>query len=241
MIEELIRIAKQAGQEILKIYKNGYDVHKKRDKSPVTTADIASNKIICSELKKKFPDIPIVSEETLHRNQSVTSFFLIDPLDGTKEFINRNGEFTINIAFLQENKPIMGVIYAPVLGLLYYSDGNASYKIRGKHKQKIIKKTTSETLIVMGSSSHFSQETEDYLNSLNTKYRIIHKGSSIKFCYVADGSADLYPRLGTTMEWDTAAAHAILKTSGANIYDFKTGQELQYNKKNFINNWFIAR
>lgn len=232
-----------AGQEILKIYNNpaaDFFVERKGDNSPLTIADKAAHKIIMQHLEKT--GIPVLSEKgkTIPYETRATwkIFWLVDPLDGTKEFIKRNGEFTVNIALVQNGKPVMGVIYVPVKKTLYTGDAEmGAWKMKDaaqpvtvetlqKKGEKLPCTTHPEKYVVAGSRSHMNPETEAYYNALKTKYpnmEIISKGSSLKICLVAEGSAHEYPRFGPTMEWDTAAGHAIAKATGKNIWIVKPG------------------
>ncbi len=251
-VDLLINVAKQAGKEILKIYGTDFEIEQKKTdsfdegESPLTKADTASNDIIIRSLKEKYPDIPILSEENkevdYQERKDWKRFWLIDPLDGTKEFIKRNGEFTVNIALIDNKKTVFGVVYVPVTDVVYYGNDCGSYKIENGEKIKLpVLNYKREKIIVVASRSHFNDETKEYVESLGKEYELVSKGSSLKLCIVAEGKADIYPRLGPTMEWDTAAAHAIVKFAGKNVYDFKTHRELQYNKESLLNPWFIVK
>lgn len=261
-IETAINAALHAGNEILKIYNSeDFEINTKTDKSPVTAADINSNNKIIEFLLDT--EIPFVSEESnileydKRKNQNI--FWLIDPLDGTKEFINRNGEFTVNIALIENGKPVAGVIYAPVLKELYFSHLSVgAFKIENifvvKNQifslddlltlaAKLPSKEKRENLIVISSKSHITPENEAYIKKLSEKHpdiKTISKGSSLKICILAEGKADIYPRFGLTSEWDTAAGHAILKAAGGNVFNAKTHDEIYYNKENILNPYFIA-
>jgi 3'(2'), 5'-bisphosphate nucleotidase len=256
-LSKLIDISKIAGDEIMKIYEGYIQVQEKESesfesgKSPLTNADIKSNEIICNGLKENYPNIPIISEENKEIDYSIRRewkyFWLIDPLDGTKEFIKKNGEFTVNIALIKDGFPIIGVVYAPVKKTIYFGDTlNGSFRI-GEDKQKIKLNSVEkkeEGIRIVASKSHFTKETEEFVNNLKKEYGsvdLVNAGSSLKLCLVAEGSADIYPRLGPTMEWDTAAAHAVVKFSGKNVYDFSTNKELRYNKENLLNPYFIVK
>ena len=241
-IDTIIEIARSAGNAIMDIYNNShFDVRIKDDSSPLTTADIASNKIIIESLKKFTPKIPILSEEGSNTPFNIRSkwetFWLIDPLDGTKEFIKRNGEFTVNIALIHKNQPIFGVIYAPALEELYWgSQEFGSYKVGSSFSQqrmKVCKKAPKKVRIVT-SRSHKNKELENLLEKLEL-VEIVSRGSSLKFCLVANGDADLYPRLGPTSEWDTAAGDAIVRYAGGSTCDLSS-KELIYNSKDSILN-----
>ncbi len=261
LLQTAIKASISAGIEILKIYgSNDFDVQLKSDDSPLTKADLASN----NEIKKylESTSIPVLSEEEkeidFHIRKTWSGFWMVDPLDGTKEFIKKNGEFTVNIALIENNKPVIGVIYTPVTDELFFaSPGIGSYKLENAKKQvdyedfdNLISRSTKlpvlrndNCFIAVGSRSHMSVEAEDYINSFKNKYdkiQILSKGSSLKLCLIAEGLAHVYPRFAPTMEWDIAAGHAIINGSGGIVIDAKTKTELQYNKENLLNPWFIA-
>jgi 3'(2'), 5'-bisphosphate nucleotidase len=252
-INDIIEIAKQAGKETLKIYERDFNIEYKEStyegegKSPLTEADMASHNLIINQLTKLYPDIPILSEESKAIPYEIRKtwkyFWLIDPLDGTKEFIKKNGEFTINIALIHNNKPILGVVYVPVKDILYYADENGSFK-QEKNNEPIKlepKETNNDKLNIVASRSHFNKETKEYIESLGKEYELVSAGSSIKLCLVAEGKADIYPRLGPTMEWDTAAAHAVVNGIGKKVLIYNKEEELNYNKENLLNPWFIVK
>ena len=247
-IEDIKEIAKKAGNAILEIYEKDFEIEYKEDTSPLTEADKASNDIINKGLNQLYPEIPILSEEggeiPYETRKNWSKFFLIDPLDGTKEFIKRNDQFTVNIALIQDNQPIVGVVYAPALDTIYWGEvDKGAWK---EDKEGVVelglKKVLGTTLRVVASASHFTKETKTYIEKWanGKKYEIINSGSSLKLCHVAEDKANIYPRLGPTMEWDTAAAHAIVKASGKNVVEYETEKELTYNKKNLLNPWFIV-
>ena len=249
---KLLSIAREAGEATLEIYNRDFNVEIKDDRSPLTEADKKSNEIIISRLTAEYPRTPFISEETKQTSYETrkdwTHFWLIDPLDGTKEFIKKNGEFTINIALIEKQTPVVGVIYVPVYDIMYYAQkGKGSFKIeKGASAQPISanKETNKEKLIVVGSRSHGGEALNDYIEKRKEEYskvELISSGSSLKFCLVAESKADIYPRTGPTYEWDTAAGHAIVLESGKKVYDFKSGQPLVYNKENLLNGWFIVR
>ncbi|MBI2471504.1 MAG: 3'(2'),5'-bisphosphate nucleotidase CysQ [Planctomycetes bacterium] len=261
-ILDVIRIAKTAGDEILNVYTTDFCIEAKEDQSPLTIADKNSNDVIVDNLKTLYPDIPILSEEGKsipYEERKIWEYFwLVDPLDGTKEFIKRNGEFTVNIALIHKNKPVIGVIYVPVKGLLYFAQEEiGTYKFEGKDNldnfntideltvssQKLPGNTEKMPFTIVGSRSHWSKETEDYIHELKQKYKeinIISAGSSLKFCLVAEAKANVYPRFGPTMEWDTAAGHIIVEEAGGQVIDRKTNLSLKYNKENLLNPWFLV-
>ena len=249
LIESLISISKEAGEAILKIYDlDDLGISHKEDNSPLTLADKASNEVICSQLKELTPDIPILSEEgkdiSFDKRKDWDTFWLIDPLDGTKEFIKKNGEFSVNIALINHFKPILGIVYAPVLDTTWYgSASEGSFKIikNGKpEKINVLKYDDNETVKVVSSRSHSNNTKLDEFLTDYPKHELVFMGSSIKICLVADGSAHIYPRLGPTMEWDTAAAHAVVKFAGGNILDMTDRNELAYNKENLLNPTFLV-
>ncbi len=244
---EIKDLAKVAGEKTLEIYNRDFSVEYKDDQSPLTEADLTSHNIIVNTLENLYPDIPILSEESKEVSYSQRKnwgiFWLIDPLDGTKEFTKKRGEFTVNIALIKGNEPVLGVVYAPVKDITYYGGLNGSFKqINNSKPLKLpIEENEGSKLRVVASKSHFTQETKDYIESLGQNYELVSIGSSLKICLVAEGTADIYPRLGPTMEWDTGAAHAIVKGSGKSIYNFETGEELLYNKENLRNPWFVVK
>lgn len=255
-IKYIINIAAKAGNAIMEIYNKGFDITYKKDKSPITEADKRANEIICSNLRKIYPEIPLFSEENNNipykiRNQW-NYYWLIDPLDGTKEFIKKNGEFTVNIALMNKDRPIKGVIYAPALNLLYYAEsGKGAYRI-DKNKQKcklpIDNFKSDDTIKVVYSKSHSSVETENFIDDLYKKYSkimLLSIGSSLKICQVAEGTADIYPRFAATMEWDIAAGDVIASESRKKLIPYKDGKlldcSMRYNKENLTNCWFVVK
>ena len=251
-IDPIISAALEAGREIMTVYQNTIDVEYKEDKSPLTEADKRSHNIIKKRLAALHPDIPILSEEGADIPYEVRKdwnrYFLIDPLDGTKEFIKRNGEFTVNIALIEDQSPVLGVVYAPAVDVLYHASRNEGvFRKSGEFETKKIEPKPypdSGPISVVGSRSHQSPPFHEYVERLKEQYSpvtIVSKGSSLKICLVADGTADTYPRLGPTMEWDTAAAHAIANEAGKKLYRFQTSEELSYNKKELLNDWFIVK
>ena len=244
-----MELCKEAGSAILDIYAKVDIAHSmKSDNSPLTLADLASNRILYQGLSRT--NIPILSEEgkkipyEIRRDWKL--FWLIDPLDGTKEFINKNGEFTVNIALIQNNSPILGIIYAPVKNLLYYAvKGEGTWKEGTGEKNRIIctRSQDDSNLKVVISRSHNSEEARHFLNSLNRYFNnisLIEAGSSLKFCLLAEGLAHLYPRFGPTMEWDTAAGQIILEEAKGTVLELETYKPLQYNKRSLTNPYFLA-
>lgn len=245
--KNLLEIARRAGEAILDIYgKEDFQVEAKEDESPLTIADQTANKIICDALIDLYPEIPIISEENklldYHTRKDYELCWLVDPLDGTKEFIKRNGEFTVNIALVDRDEVIAGVVYAPVLDEMYYgSRGDGAFLITDKDNRIEANRITmkDQGLQVVCSRSHLSPETAAYMDRLNGPVKV-SKGSSLKFLLLASGNADLYPRLAPTMEWDTAAAQIILEEAGGSVISEETGEKLKYNKENLRNPHFIA-
>jgi len=255
-----IKASLEAGKEILKVYNSNFSFENKKDNSPLTIADKNAHNIINKHLSKT--PFHILSEEGKHASyeerKTWKTLWIVDPLDGTKEFINRNDEFTVNIALVENGIPIMGIIYIPVSGTLYYSCKECgAFKIENLYLNlnfsldEIIKKSkglplnNSERLYtVMVSRSHLSEETKGYLQNLKYKHNEIHTiriGSSIKFCIIAEGLADEYPRNAPTMEWDTAAGHAILNSAGFGIFLKNNKKEITYNKADLLNPYFIVK
>ena len=246
---ELLELAKKAallaGQEILKIYDQDFTVTLKDDLSPLTIADQNANTIIEKILTKS--SIPILSEEgreiPFKERKSWSRLWIVDPLDGTKEFVKRNGEFTVNIALIENGNPVVGVIYVPVTKVLYFSSEEGAFKKYNNVMQRLPIISNRKNFIAVGSRSHKSSETKAYFDSLVKKYgdiEVISMGSSLKICLVAEGKADVYPRFAPTMEWDTAAGHAIANSSGKKLIDYTTQKEMRYNRENLLNNWFIV-
>jgi len=241
------QIAVDAGKEILKIYNKPFTSKMKKDKSPVTKADLVANDLICKRLQSINPKIQIISEEGKKKFSEKTNiFWLVDPLDGTKEFIKKNGEFTVNIALIKNCRPIYGVIYLPVKKEIYFTQNKSAYfsiidhKNSYKSKKKIkVKKRTGINNRVLLLSRSYSRNIELSKKHFKTD-KVIFSGSSIKFCLIASGKGNIYPRLGTTMEWDTAAGHAILNAAGGSVTTLDR-KVLKYGKKGFKNPSFIAK
>jgi len=249
-----------AGDAVLEVYNRDFKIDYKGDSSPLTEADLVSNKIINDVLS--VTDIPILSEENKMVDYSLRkdwdSCWIVDPIDGTKEFIKKNGEFTINVALVSEGKTKLGVIYVPVTRELYYTNDSKtnSFKtvvpegdyelseILFKEEDKNIpSKDDKASLNVVGSRSHMNDETLEFVENLKTEYKevnIVSKGSSLKFCLVAEGKADVYPRFAPTMEWDTAAGQAICEAAGLKVIDQETKQTMVYNRENLLNSYFLV-
>lgn len=243
-------LALQAGDKIMEIYAAAdFDVRAKSDQSPVTAADVAADAIISAGLRAAFPDVALVTEEqAASHTQDVSTFLIVDPLDGTKEFIKRRGDFTVNIAYVVDGQPQRGIVYAPAKERLFYTDatGQAVEETGPFDKDTIgetsplsVSRPDNNALLVVASKSHRDQATDDYIDKYSVR-DMRSAGSSLKFCLVATGEADLYPRLGRTMEWDTAAGHAVLVGAGGEVVRFDDHTPLRYGKPGFANPFFIA-
>ena len=249
-----------AGRAILEVYNSdNFDLEFKKDNSPLTLADRKAHNIIMEHLTET--GIPVLSEEgkdiLFEERKNWKQFWLVDPLDGTKEFVKKNGEFTVNIALIENGKPVMGVIYVPVTDVLYYGEaGNGSFIVENALKYKSFHEialsarrlpegNNDETFKVVASRSHINAETEEFIGNLKAKHpniEIVSKGSSLKLCLIAEGKADIYPRFGPTSEWDTGAGHAIILASGGKVVLAEDeSKELIYNKENILNPYFIAK
>ena len=225
MLPEIARIARDAGAAILDVYANEFDVTKKADSSPLTIADMRSHEVIVNALQALTPDVPILSEEaseiSYEERSKWTRYWLVDPLDGTKEFVSRNGEFTVNIALIEQHVPVLGAVFVPVRDTLYLAtlENGATRQIGTAPAEVIRIRTPAHApLRIVGSRSHRDGRLEKYLPRLGP-HELVSIGSSIKFCLVAEGSADLYPRFGPTSEWDTAAAQAIVEAAGGDVVE----------------------
>ncbi len=241
MIPDVVALAELAGQRILEIYDAGFEISDKADNTPLTDADLAAHRAIVDGLTQLTPEIPVLSEESVsipfETRQQWQRYWLIDPLDGTREFIKRNGEFTVNIALIENHEPILGVIQVPCNGILYYAwrEGGAWKRMPEQDAILIQARTPSaEQLVVAGSRSHQSETITGFLDKIGS-HRIFPMGSSLKSCLVAEGQADLYPRLGPTSEWDTAAAQCIVEEAGGKLTDTAM-QPLRYNTKDSLLN-----
>ncbi|WP_439153737.1 3'(2'),5'-bisphosphate nucleotidase CysQ [Yoonia sp.] len=243
-------LALQAGDKIMEIYAaDDFAVRAKSDASPVTAADEAADAIISAGLHAAFPDVPLVTEEqAASHTQDVSTFLIVDPLDGTKEFIKRRGDFTVNIAYVVDGVPERGIVYAPAKERLFYTDaaGHAVEETGPFDKVTVgetvplsVSNPDNNALLVVASKSHRDEATDDYINKYSVR-DMRSAGSSLKFCLVATGEADLYPRLGRTMEWDTAAGHAVLAGAGGEVVRFDSHTPLRYGKPGFANPYFIA-
>ncbi len=245
-IKKINEIARQAGTAILKIYDLDFEVMEKADKSPLTEADLAAHHIIVDELQSLTPDIPVLSEESTaipyDTRAQWQTYWLIDPLDGTKEFIKRNGEFTVNIALIHEGKAVLGVVYVPVSRITYYGDSQqGAFKLDADGNSSAIQVTSKHQtpLRIAGSRSHAGDSLLQFLGKLG-EHEIISMGSSLKLCLVAEGKADLYPRLGLTSEWDTAAAQAVVEAAGGKVTDSNMNPLIYNTKESFLNPHFFV-
>lgn len=250
-LAEVFRLlALQAGARIMEVYNSpDFAVRSKADSSPVTEADEAADALISAGLRAAFPDIPLVTEEQADTHgQSVQTFLIVDPLDGTKEFVQRRGDFTVNIAFVENGVPLRGVVYAPARQRLFYTtadgatveeEGPFDPKAPGVQKPLHVSSPDNRALMVVASKSHRDQATDDYIARYAVR-DMTSAGSSLKFCLVATGEADLYPRLGRTMEWDTAAGDAVLRGAGGHVVRFDNHAPFTYGKPGFENPFFIA-
>jgi 3'(2'), 5'-bisphosphate nucleotidase len=259
MLLTALEASLEAGNAIMEIYRTKFDVEYKEDQSPLTLADKSADDIIFKYLKAT--DIPVLSEESAITDYNLrkhwNTLWIVDPLDGTKEFIQRNDEFTVNIALISGQKPVMGVVYAPAIGELYFGSAhlgaffvslrdNADVILRDiiASSQKLPLDNANNEFVVLGSRSHMNAETTAYINALMESHpnlKVRSRGSSLKFCSIADGSCQLYPRFGTTMEWDTAAGQAILEIAGGSVTEATAGYPLLYNKESLKNPYFIAK
>ena len=262
-IDEWKELIKTLHIEVVKIYNSDFKIEYKGDKSPVTKADKLVSEIIYKKLKEWYPDIPIICEESkqieyeekprcgfsasCYRQDEERSnweyYFLIDPIDGTKEFISKNGEFTINIGLCHINRPIFGIVTIPVENVMYYAEkGNGAYKINlltNKLKQINCKSIQDNKIDVVISRSHINTSTQDFIDKINNK-NLVKCGSSIKFMKIAEGLADIYPRLDGTMEWDICASQIIVEEAGGSVLNYPDNTVMQYNKKSLLNGYFIC-
>ena len=238
-------VAAHAGEAIMKVYDAGFEVQRKQDNSPLTLADLESQRIIIDALQRLTPDIPILSEESAaapwSQRQHWRELWVVDPLDGTREFVKRNGEFTVNIALVVEHEPVLGIVTAPAKGLCYWGAAGvgAFSEHQGAARLRIRTAPPASPLRVVGSRSHASGQIAGYLARISP-HVMTGIGSSLKFCLIAEGNADLYPRFGPTSEWDTAAGQALLEAAGGQVTRFD-GHRLRYNcRESLINGDFIA-
>lgn len=241
----VVSIARSAGEEIMDVYRNGdIDTFKKEDGSPLTEADLASHRIIVKGLEEIVPNWPILSEESavvpFAERRSWKRYWLVDPLDGTKEFLQKTGEFTVNIALIEERIPVLGVVYAPAIGKIYYAvRGTGAFcEMGGKVQRLAVAQRCGGIIRVVASRSHRGEKLDAFLEKIG-EFEAVSMGSALKFCMIAEGSADIYPRLSPTMEWDTAAAQCIVEEAGGQLVDL-SGNRLQYNKVDLHNPEFAA-
>jgi 3'(2'), 5'-bisphosphate nucleotidase len=245
LLEPITDLAIEAGNAILAVYATDFDVESKSDESPLTQADLASHNCIVAGLAALTPDIPIISEEDGLPGFDVrgqwSRYWLIDPLDGTKEFVNRNGEFTVNIALIDNHRPVFGVVHVPVQDKTYIGCEGRGSELRadGETKSITVGANSSQPVRIVGSRSHRGTSLDAFLAKLGD-HDMVAMGSSLKFCTVAEGKADIYPRLGPTSEWDTAAAQAVVEQAGGKVVELN-GNALSYNKKeDILNPWFVV-
>lgn len=246
IVAQIRKITEIAGDRILEIYETDFSVENKQDNSPLTAADMAAHNTICEQLSKLTPSIPILSEESAHigfaERQRWNQYWLVDPLDGTREFVKRNGEFSVNIALIEGHRSILGAIHIPVTGVSYtaaLNNGAYKHEQNGDTSQIFVRKTNANNITVAGSRSHGNEQLKGFIARLN-KPEILSIGSSLKFCLVAEGIADIYPRFGLTSEWDTAAAQCIVEESGGLVLDTHLSP-LEYNtKESLLNPCFLV-
>ena len=251
-IAGLIACARKAGAEILEIYARDFEIDYKEDESPLTEADRAANEVIMEYLRAEHAETPVISEENKQlgyaERKDWNRFWLVDPLDGTKELIKKNGEFTVNIALVEDGQPVLGVVYRPVTGTVYLGIvGEGAYRIEGEGDAEAISGgphyTEKDSVKVVASRSHLTAEVEEFVEKLREEGKevdFLSAGSSLKLCLVAEGAADVYPRFGPTMEWDTGAAQAVAVAAGKKVLNAETGGPLAYNKENLLNPFFIV-
>lgn len=247
LLDQVEQIAFRAGDAIMEVYGRTFDVEEKADQSPLTEADMAANTVIVAALNALPGEIPVLSEEAVEAFPGPDAngrYWLVDPLDGTKEFIKRNGEFTVNIALIEQGRPVLGVVFAPALGRVYLgAEGLGAFRVEGRggarQAIRVAARHGDQPWRVVGSRSHFSAETSRWLEPLGG-YELVAMGSSLKFCLVAEGAADLYPRLGPTCLWDTGAAHAVVNAAGGSVVTLE-GVPLDYSSPDRVMNpWFVV-
>jgi len=247
LVEPLVSLAREAGDAILEVYATDFEVQEKNDESPLTKADLASHRIITAGLERLTPDTPIISEESglpaFEERREWSRYWLIDPLDGTKEFVKRNGEFTVNIALIDEHRPVLGIVHVPVQGKTYtgcQGQGAAVRENDAAPQPISIARASSKPVRVVGSRSHRGASLDAFFQRLGDA-EMVPMGSSLKFCVVAEGRADVYPRLGPTSEWDTAAAQAVVEQAGGAVLELD-GRPLRYNaKEDILNPHFLVQ
>jgi 3'(2'), 5'-bisphosphate nucleotidase len=248
LLQPAIDAAREAGKAILEVYGSDFAVEQKDDKSPLTLADKKAHEIIAGRLSTLEPSLPILSEEgrdiPYEERRNWEYFWLVDPLDGTKEFIKRNGEFTVNIALIHRDRPVLGVVFAPVMNALYCGfEGGGAFSEKNGVRVKLPLQADRERYTIVGSRSHAAPEQDAFIAEMRKKHgeaEFISAGSSLKFCIVAEGRADVYPRFGPTMEWDTAAGQALVEQAGGRVVQMDIGAPVRYNKANLLNPWFMV-
>jgi len=247
-LDAAVELAAAAGQRILDVYNSPFSVEHKDDNSPLTLADRAAHELIVARLAELTPDIPVLSEESAKLDYSVragwTRFWLVDPLDGTREFVKRNGEFTVNIALIEFGRPVLGLVQVPVTGVVYLGmRGRGAWKKQHGQRQPIrVRAYHGGRATVVASRSHRGDVVDRFLAQLEARegsYETASLGSSLKLCLIAEGAADIYPRLGPTSEWDTAAAQCVVEAAGGRVTDLQ-GEALRYNKPDILNPWFLV-
>ncbi|HLU61527.1 MAG TPA: 3'(2'),5'-bisphosphate nucleotidase CysQ [Gammaproteobacteria bacterium] len=245
-LSPLLEIAERAGKRIMEVYDTDFAVSEKADESPLTQADLRAHRVIVDGLQELTPDIPVLSEESAAipwgERRHWERYWLVDPLDGTREFVKRNGEFTVNIALIEHHRPIAGVVHVPVTGVSYLgAEGAGAFRREAGGTREIhVQQPAEQPPRVVASRSHRGEAVDAWLARLG-EHRIVSMGSSLKLCLIAEGAADAYPRLGPTSEWDTAAAHAVICAAGGAVVEAATGKPLRYNtKETLLNPWFIA-
>ncbi|HEY6049074.1 MAG TPA: 3'(2'),5'-bisphosphate nucleotidase CysQ [Sphingomicrobium sp.] len=244
LLDDLAEAAREAGEAIREVVRRGFDVHSKQDTSPVTAADHAAELVILAALARAAPGVPVIAEEEVAAGRIPAhgdTYFLVDPLDGTKEFVRGGDDYTVNIGLIDHGTPVLGVVYAPATGRLHGGRvGEGAWLDEGSGRTAIRTRERGEEMTAVASKSHLNQATIDYLEAaIGGSCGYISVGSSLKFCIVAEGRADIYPRAAPTSEWDTAAGHAVLLAAGG-LVDGPDGQPLAYGKKAFLNRAFVA-
>jgi 3'(2'), 5'-bisphosphate nucleotidase len=245
LLVEVTALAREAGRAILDVYASSFSVQEKEDHSPLTQADLRSEKLILAGLKRMTPEIPVLSEESAQApyatRRSWGRLWVVDPLDGTKEFVQRNGEFTVNIALVDNQRPVLGIVHAPVLERTYYAcEGVGAFRSDASASGRTIRaaKRGAGPVRVVGSRSHRGSSLDAFLAGVGP-HELVEVGSSLKLCLVADGQADVYPRLGPTSEWDTAAGQCVLEQAGGHVLKLD-GEPLEYNRENTLNPSFVG-
>lgn len=243
LLDDIAEAAREAGEAILEIVRRGFDVQAKKDRSPVTEADRAAELIILAALARAAPGIPVIAEEEVAAGRIPAhddTYFLVDPLDGTKEFVRGGDDYTVNIGLIEGGSPTLGVVFAPASGRLHGGCiGSGAWLDEGRGRQTILTRERGAKLTAVASKSHLNQATVDYLKEAVATCDFVAVGSSLKFCIVAEGGADIYPRASPTSEWDTAAGHAVLLAAGGLVHG-PDGRSLRYGKRAFLNRAFVA-